>query len=135
MNSKALVIEDNENNSELISFILKYAGYRVVLAQNGLEGLKMAESELPDFIILDVQLPDIDGFEVLERLRRDKKFRSIPVIVMSSYSLSGDKKRMKELGGNYYIEKPIMPETVMHEIEGVLQRARDSISVNSGAKR
>lgn len=130
MKTKALVIEDNENNRELISFILTYAGYEVQLAKNGLEGIQMTQSELPDFIILDIQLPDIDGFEVLKNLRSDKKFENIPIIIMSSYALDGDKKRIKDLGGNYYIEKPIIPETIMCEIENVLKTARENLSLS-----
>lgn len=129
---KALVIEDNENNRELISFILTYAGYSVELAKNGYEGLMMAQTELPDFIILDIQLPDIDGFEVLQNLRSDKKFKNIPIIVMSSYGLDGDEKKIADLGGNYYIEKPISPETVMVEIENVLKIARGNITQIEG---
>jgi two-component system cell cycle response regulator DivK len=129
---KALVIEDNENNRELISFILTYAGYSVELAKNGYEGLMMAQTELPDFIILDIQLPDIDGFEVLQNLRSDKKFKNIPIIVMSSYGLDGDEKKIADLGGNYYIEKPIAPETVMVEIENVLKIARGNITQIEG---
>lgn len=130
MKTKALVIEDNENNRELISFILTYAGYEVQLAKNGLEGIQMTQNELPDFIILDIQLPDIDGFEVLKNLRSDKKFENIPIIIMSSYALDGDKKRIKDLGGNYYIEKPIIPETIMCEIENVLKTARENLSLS-----
>lgn len=132
MQLKALVIEDNENNRELISFILNYSDYSVVVAENGLEGLRLAKEELPNFIILDVQLPDIDGFEVLRLIRADKQLQNIPVIVMSSYDLSGDKKRMKELGSNCYIEKPIDTESVMKEIELVLESAQ--ISVDSEKK-
>jgi CheY-like chemotaxis protein len=128
MKAKALVIEDNENNRELISFILTYAGYSVELAKNGYEGLAMAKKVLPDFIILDIQLPDIDGFEVLQNLKSDKKLENIPVIIMSSYALDGDKKRISELGGNYYIEKPITPETVIIEIENVLKIARENVT-------
>lgn len=123
MQLKALVIEDNENNRELISFILNHSGYNVILAENGFEGLALAQKELPDFIILDVQLPDIDGFEVLGRIRDDNKLKSIPVIVMSSYDLSGNKKRVNSLGNSHYIEKPIDPETVIREIELIVDPA------------
>ena len=120
MQIRTLVIEDNENNIELISFILEHSGYIVIVAKNGFEGLSLAQSELPDLIILDVQLPDIDGFEVLRKIRSNKELKSIPVIVMSSYALSGDKGRMKELGANCYIEKPINPERIIKDIKSTL---------------
>ena len=131
---KALVIEDNEDNAELISFILKYAGYSVVWAKSGLDGLQMAKDERPDFIILDIQLPDIDGFEVLEYIRKEDILQYTPVIVMSSYDLDGDKTRIEELGGNYYIEKPISPQSVMSDIESVLKIARDSLYLSKGVE-
>ena len=124
MSLLTLVIEDNENNSELISFILEHSGYNVVVAKNGLDGLKMAENVLPDFIILDVQLPDIDGFEVLQKIRSNVVLKKIPVIIMSSYALSGDKKRMQELGANFYIEKPINPETIIRDIKLTLNNSK-----------
>lgn len=123
MQLRVLLIEDNENNIELISFILEHAGYCVVVAENGLKGIIMAERELPDFIILDVQLPDIDGFEVLKTIRSKKKMEKIPVIVMSSYTLGGDKNRMKELGANCYIEKPIDPASIVKDIKLTLDDA------------
>lgn len=127
MSLRTLVIEDNENNRELISFILENSGYSVVMAENGLEGLKLADSESPlDFIILDVQLPDIDGFEVLKEIRANKKLEDIPVIIMTSYDLSGDKKRMKALGANLYVEKPIDPVNIIKEIKLTL----DNINSN-----
>ena len=120
MQTRTLVIEDNENTSELISFILQHAGHSVVVAKNGYEGVDLAQNELPDLIVLDVQLPDIDGFEVLQILRSDKKLKNIPVNVMSSYALSGDKNRMKDLGANCYIEKPINPDTIIRDIKSTL---------------
>ena len=121
MQLRTLIIEDNENNVELISFILEHAGYSVSVAKNGFEGIRMAEVELPDFIILDVQLPDIDGFEVLQKIRANKSLEKIPIIVMTSYALSGHKDRMKELGANCYIEKPINPISIIEDIESTLR--------------
>jgi two-component system cell cycle response regulator DivK len=122
MKLTALVIDDNENNRELISFILSYYGYNVIFAENGLEGLDLAKKELPDFIILDVQLPDIDGFEVLGRIRDDKSLISIPVIVMSSYDLGSNRKRVNELENSFYMEKPLNPDTIIGEVESIIQQ-------------
>ena len=86
---RALIIEDNEDNRELISFILKAHGYEYSYAMRGLEGFDKAFAEQPDFILLDIQLPDIPGTEVLARLRAAEETKSIPVIAMTSYAMAG----------------------------------------------
>ncbi|MDD5716714.1 MAG: response regulator [Sulfuricurvum sp.] len=122
--AKALIIEDNENNMELISFILEANGYETIKAENGLSGVEMALSENPDYIILDIQLPDIDGLEVLKRIRGSEKGKTVPVIAMTSYAMSGDEERMLSAGCNGYIEKPIDPERVIIQIAEVLEKAK-----------
>jgi CheY-like chemotaxis protein len=120
--AKVLIIEDNENNMELISFILEVNGEETLKAINGLSGVMLALSKKPDYIILDIQLPDIDGFEVLNRIRASKEAKDIPVIAMTSYAMSGDKERMLKAGCNGYIEKPIDPEKVISQINKILER-------------
>jgi len=120
--ARALIIEDNENNMELISFILEANGEETLQAMNGLKGVEKALLEQPDYIILDIQLPDIDGFEVLKQIRASKEGKNIPVIAMTSYAMSGDKERMLSAGCNGYIEKPIDPERVMLQIRDVLEK-------------
>jgi CheY-like chemotaxis protein len=119
----ALIIEDNDNNMELISFILEASGEKTLQAMNGLLGVEKALSEQPDYIILDIQLPDIDGFEVLKRIRDSEKGKNIPIIAMTSYAMSGDKEKMLGAGCNGYIEKPIDPERVIAQIRDVLDKA------------
>jgi two-component system, cell cycle response regulator DivK len=116
----ALVIEDNENNRELITFILQIAGYRAICAADGLTGYEMAVREQPDFIILDIQLPDVDGTEVLRMIRRNPDSRHIPAIAVTSYAMSGDRERLLGAGCNGYIEKPIDPDTVIEHIRTIL---------------
>lgn len=118
--AKALIVEDNENNMELISFILEASGYETIKAENGLNGVDMALSENPDFIILDIQLPDIDGLEVLKRIRDSEEGKTVLIIAMTSYAMSGDKDRMLKAGFNGYIEKPIDPEQVVQQIRDIL---------------
>jgi two-component system cell cycle response regulator DivK len=113
---KALVIEDNEDNMNLITFILKKNGYRTVWAENGRRGVELAVQEKPDFIILDIQLPDISGFEVLPLIRGEEGCSEMPIIAMTSYAMSGDREKLINAGCTGYIEKPIDPETVMTEI-------------------
>ena len=102
----ALVIEDNEDNLKLITFILQKNGYRTMEAENGQEGIAMVSREKPDFIILDIQLPDIDGEEVLREIRMLESGGAIPVVAMTSFAMSGDRERLLAAGCNGYIEKP-----------------------------
>lgn len=119
--AKVLIVEDNENNMELISFILEASGEETIQAVNGLSGVKMAISQKPDYIILDIQLPDIDGFEVLKRIRSTDEIKDIPIIAMTSYAMAGDRERMLSAGCNGYIEKPIDPEYVISQINKILE--------------
>ena len=115
-----LVIEDNENNMKLITFILEKNGFAVIGAENGRRGVELALKEAPDFIMLDIQLPDINGFEVLKEIRTSKINGDIPIIAITSYAMSGDREKMLSAGCNGYIEKPIDPETVMKQIREVI---------------
>jgi CheY-like chemotaxis protein len=119
----ALVIEDNDNNLELITFILHAAGYRTRCAMTGLDGVAEALRERPDFILLDIQLPDIDGIEVARRIRAAEGWPPTPMIAITSFAMAGDRDRVLAAGCNGYIEKPIDPLRVMKQIEDVLARA------------
>jgi two-component system cell cycle response regulator DivK len=116
----ALVIEDNEDNMELISFILESNGYQIIKAWTGEEGVSLTLEKQPDFIILDIQLPDIDGYEVLHRIRGTTAGGDIPVIAMTSYAMAGDREKMLAAGCNGYIEKPIDPERVIEQIRRMI---------------
>ncbi|MBX9675493.1 MAG: response regulator [Methylotenera sp.] len=118
----ALIIEDNENNLELIRFILEQADYKTRFAVTGLEGVQQAVTIPPDFIILDIQLPDINGLEVLKRIRAHPVGRDIPIIAMTSYAMSGDRERLLAAGCTSYIEKPIDPMLVIQQIEQVINK-------------
>lgn len=116
----ALIIEDNQNNLELIRFILEKAHYKTRFAMTGIEGVQQALSIPPDFIILDIQLPDINGLEVLKRIRAHPVGKDVPIIAMTSYAMSGDKDRLMAAGCTAYIEKPIDPVRVIGQIEQVI---------------
>ena len=118
----ALIIEDNDNNLELIRFILERAGYKTRFAMTGLQGLQQALSIPPDFVILDIQLPDINGLEVLKRIRASKIGKDIPIIAMTSYAMSGDREKLIAAGCTSYIEKPIDPMLVIGQIEQAIQK-------------
>jgi len=118
---RALIIEDNDDNLVLISALLKQDGYAITFAMTGLAGLEMALKEKPDLIILDIQLPDINGVEVLRRLRAQETTTPIPVIAMTSYAMAGDEERLMADGCTGYIEKPIDPMRVLGQIDQILE--------------
>jgi len=111
-----LIIEDNPDNMLLISDILDFEGFTIIKAETGLDGVAKAEKIKPDFIILDIQLPDIDGYEVLHRIRNSESTQTIPVVAMTSYAMAGDKERLLNAGCDGYVEKPIDPAMVMDQI-------------------
>jgi CheY-like chemotaxis protein len=120
MKKRALVIEDNENNMELMTFILETNGYKTIRANSGQQGIELALNEKPDFILLDIQLPDIMGTEVLQMIRESEKGQNIPIIAVTSYAMAGDRERMLTAGCNGYIEKPIDPLVVVEQIKKVV---------------
>lgn len=121
MDKTALIIEDNENNLELIRFILERAGYNTISASTGTEGVRLALAGLVDFIILDIQLPDINGLEVLRQIRAQAVGKKIPIIAMTSYAMAGDRERLLKAGCTSYIEKPIDPMSVVGQIKSVIE--------------
>lgn len=118
----ALIIEDNDNNMELISIILESTGYQTLKADTGQKGIDLAIEKLPDFIILDIQLPDMNGLEVLKKIRSSKADGHIPIIAMTSHAMAGDREILLAAGCNGYIEKPISPEKVMGQIQEILEK-------------
>lgn len=117
MNRKILVVEDNEQNMYLVTFILKNAGYEVLQAYNGMDGVSMAEQYLPDLILLDIQLPKMDGYVVSRILRKNERLAKIPIIAITSYAMPGDREHALAAGCTGYIEKPINPETFINQVE------------------
>ena len=117
---RILVVEDNETNMYLIRFILEKSGYEVIEAREGAEGVELAIKNKPDLIIMDIQLPDIDGLEATKRIRASEADGDIPIIALTSFAMAGDRERALTAGCTGYIEKPINPETFMAEIEKYL---------------
>jgi CheY-like chemotaxis protein len=111
-----LVIEDNEDSMVLITRYLQKFGYLILCAETGMKGYEMAIEKKPDFIILDIQLPDIEGTEVLKKIRAREEGKNIPVIAMTSYAMAGDREKLLAAGCNGYIEKPFDPEHVISQI-------------------
>ena len=124
MTNKILVIEENEQNMYLVTFILEKHGYQVVQARNGQEGIALARQMTPDLILLDIQLPFMDGYEVSRELKGNSELKNIPIVAVTSYAMAGDQERILAAGCAGYIEKPINPETFISEIEYYLPHSR-----------
>lgn len=121
MNSKILLIEDNEQNRYLATFLLEARGHQVVQAADGRAGLSLARTEQPDLVLLDIQLPGMDGYSVARELRRTEGMEAVPIVAVTSYAMTGDKDRALSAGCTGYIEKPINPDTFVSEVERHLQ--------------
>ncbi len=116
MNATILLIEDNEKNRYLATYLLEEHGYKVVHAPDGPRGIVVAQTLLPDLIVLDIQLPVMDGHAVARALRAIEPLRAVPIIAVTSYAMVGDREKALAAGCNGYIEKPINPETFATEI-------------------
>ena len=114
---KVLVVEDNEQNLYLMRSILHKMGHQVIEARDGFAGVKRAIEETPDLILMDIQLPILDGYEATKRIRATEATKDIPIIAVTSYAMVGDKGKSLAAGCTAYIEKPIDPQFVMKEIE------------------
>jgi two-component system, cell cycle response regulator DivK len=120
MKRTILLIEDNEQNRYLTTFLMENRGYAVVSAENGLLGLERAAKQKFDLILLDIQLPIMDGYQVAKALRDNPATRTIPIVAITSYAMAGDREKSLAAGCDGYIEKPINPETFVSEIERFL---------------
>ncbi len=121
MKGKILLIEDNEQNRYLTTFLLDKHGYEVIAASSGELGIELAKRSTPHLILLDIQLPAMDGYSVARELRKDLSLAAIPIVAVTSYAMSGDKEKAIAAGCVGYIEKPINPETFVVEIERYLK--------------
>ena len=117
---KILVVEDNETNLYLIRYMLKKSGYEVIEARDGVSGVELAVKEKPDLIIMDIQLPDINGLEATKRIRTSEAGSDVPIVALTSYAMAGDRDKALDAGCTGYIEKPINPEIFIKEIEKYL---------------
>jgi two-component system cell cycle response regulator DivK len=118
-----LIIEDNEQNLYLESFILVNHGQVVTAARDGAEGNALAEAIRPDLILLDIQLPVMDGYAVAANLRRNPALDGTPIVAVTSYAMAGDRERVMAAGCNGYLEKPINPDTFITEVSAFLPPA------------
>ncbi|MBP1817541.1 response regulator [Mycobacterium sp. OAE908] len=117
---RILVVEDNPLNLKLVRDVLSFAGYDVIEAQSGEEGLRAAKETPPDLVLMDLQLPGIDGTETLHRLRRDTLGPDVPIVAVTAFAMAEDKERAARAGFDGYIEKPISVRALPGQIEAFL---------------
>lgn len=115
-----LVVEDNADNLQIISYALKRAGYEVISAETGEEGVDLAIANRPFFIIMDINLPGIDGIEATRRIRASEIDGTIPIIAITSYAMRGDRENIMAAGCNGYFEKPFDPMTIVENIHKII---------------
>ena len=118
--STVLVIEDNRDNLKIVTYSLHRAGYKVLAAETGEEGYVMALAERPAFILMDINLPGMDGIETTRKIRASEANGSIPIIAITSYAMTGDREKILAAGCNGYIEKPIDPLTIVEQIQKIV---------------
>ena len=123
-----LLIEDNEQNLYLMRFLLEKSGLRVMDARNGRDGIDTARKVLPDVILLDIQLPLMDGYAVAAALREHEELSATPIIAVTSYAMPGDRERALAAGATDYIEKPINPLTFVAQVVEHLPEERSQSS-------
>ena len=116
MSKRILVVEDQEDNQRILRDLLTNAGYEIIEAENGEEALAVAARERPDLILMDIQLPLLDGYEVTRRIKADPALRAIPIIAITSYALSGDESKARAAGCDAYVTKPYSPRALLAKI-------------------
>ena len=116
MNNRLLIIEDNDQNLYLMRFLLEKNGFAVIGAEDGRKGIAMALQCKPLAILLDIQLPEMNGYDVAAELKKHQELDGVPIIAVTSYAMVGDREQILAAGATGYIEKPIDPETFVDEI-------------------
>lgn len=114
--NKVVVIEDNADNMRLIIYALQHAGYHVIPAVTGEEGVELVLRERPCFVIVDINLPGIDGLEATRRIRASGANGSVPIVAITSFAMAGDREKVLQAGCTAYFEKPIDPLTIVESI-------------------
>jgi len=120
MSKRILIVEDQEDNRMILRRLLSNAGYDLIEAVNGEDGVALALSERPDLILMDIQLPVIDGYEATRRIKMNAELKSIPVIAVTSYALSGDEAKARAAGCDAYVAKPFSPRQLLAKVREYL---------------
>jgi two-component system, cell cycle response regulator DivK len=120
MTKRILVVEDHEDNRQILRDLLGSVGYVMTEAHDGESAHPLASADKPDLILMDIQLPGIDGYEATRRIKADPALASIPIIVVTSYALSGDEAKARAAGCDDYVAKPYSPRQLLAKIRGFL---------------
>ena len=123
MSKRILVVEDQEDNRQILRDLLGHSGYELMEAENGEEALAAVAKQRPDLILMDIQLPIMDGYEVTRRIKNDPSLKSIPIIVVTSYALSGDEGKAQAAGCDAYITKPFSPRVLLAKVREFLPQS------------
>jgi two-component system, cell cycle response regulator DivK len=113
MSKRILIVEDQEDNRAILRDLLSSVGYDLIEAIDGAQGVDVAQQQRPDLILMDIQLPVIDGYEATRRIKGDAKLKSIPIIAVTSYALSGDEAKARAAGCDDYVTKPFSPRELL----------------------
>jgi two-component system cell cycle response regulator DivK len=117
---RILVVEDNPLNLKLVRDVLQFAGYDVIEAQSGEEGLRVAQQDPPDLVLMDLQLPGIDGIETLRRLREGSLGGDVPVVAVTAFAMAEDRERASQAGFDGFVEKPISVRELPGQVEAFI---------------
>ena len=120
MSQRILIVEDQEDNRAILRDLLSAAGYALIEAGSGEEGVELAERERPDLILMDIQLPIMDGYEATRRIKSNAPLKSIPIIAVTSYALSGDEAKARAAGCDGYVTKPFSPRQLLAKVREYL---------------
>jgi two-component system cell cycle response regulator DivK len=112
-----LVVEDQEDNRQILRDLLTSGGFDMIEAENGADAITAAQTNRPDLILMDIQLPILDGYEATRRIKADPALKSIPIIVVTSYALSGDEDKARRAGCDDYVAKPFSPRALLAKIK------------------
>ncbi len=119
---KILIVEDNEMNIDMLSRRLERRGYEIVIAMDGAEGIEKAKTDMPDLILMDMNLPVLDGWEATRQLKADVAMQHIPIIALTAHAMMGDRERALEAGCDEYATKPVDVPELLEKINSVLDR-------------
>jgi len=120
MSKKILIVEDTEDNRQILRDLLGTAGYTLFEASDGAEGIAKAAEHRPDLILMDIQMPVMDGYEATRRIKADPALKSIPVVAVTSYALSGDEEKTRAAGCDGYIAKPYSPRLMLAKVREII---------------
>ena len=122
MSKRILVVEDQEDNRQILRDLLGNHGYELSEAENGEQAIAAVAKRRPDLILMDIQLPIMDGYEATRRIKADPALKSIPIIVVTSYALSGDESKARDAGCDAYVTKPYSPRQLLAKIREYLPK-------------